>query len=226
MNKNIINQFRLLIEQIKLDIDYSYGKQQLVNTYRLSAVKQVLKIIENFPVEIKSSDQLKGIKKVGKKSLARIDEILSTGALSEIKINKESFEYLNIMTELEEVFGIGRKKAYELFMKHSITSIDDLKKKAKEGLINLPEYVLKGLEYVGKLNNEIPRSQIEKISEMLADITFNISPKLFGTTCGSFRREKQFSGDIDFLLFHTELLTKSDIKNSKINYLKDDLKKF
>lgn len=219
MNKIIINQFELLIKQIELDISFSYGKEQLVNSYRLAAVKKVLKILEKFPDEIKSSDQLKNIKNVGKKSLERINEILTTGKLSEIKINEESFEYLKIITELEEVFGIGKKKAYELFMKHSITSIDDLKKKAKDGSIKLPEYILKGLEYVGKLNNEIPRNEIEKIDKILKTTTLLISPKLFGITCGSFRRQKQKSGDIDFLLFNTELLTKSDIAKSKINYL-------
>lgn len=218
-NKNIINQFKLLIEQIKLDIDFSSGKKQLVNTYRLSAVKQVLKILEEYPDKITSSDQLKGIKKVGKKSLERINEILNTGSLSEIKINKNSLEYLKTMSKLEEVFGIGRKKAYELFMKHSITSVADLKKRTKDGTIILPEYVLKGLEYIDKLNTQIPRNEIEKIHNLLKDLTFSISPKLFGIICGSYRREKDFSGDIDVLLFHTNLITKIDIEKSKINFL-------
>lgn len=218
-NQKIIDQFTLLVEQIKLDIDFTSGKQQLVNTYRLSAIKQVLNILENFPDKITSSEQLKGIKKVGKKSLERIDEILKTGKLKEIKINKDSSKYLKVISELEDVFGIGRKKAYELFMKHSISSIDDLKQKAQDGKINLPDNILKGLEYVGILNTNIPRNEIEKINEFLNETTLSISPNLFGLTCGSFRREKQTSGDIDFILFNTNLVTKSDIEKSSINYL-------
>lgn len=219
MNEQIINQFKFLIEQIKLDIDFTSGKQQLVNTYRLAAVKQVLQILEKFPNKITSAEQLKGIKKVGKKSLNRIKEILKTGKLAEIKISEDSSKYLKIITELEDVFGIGRKKAYELFMKYSITSVADLKQKAKDGLIKLPDNILKGLEYVGKLNTNVPRKEIEKINKIICDITFEISPKLFGLTCGSFRRENNFSGDIDFILFHTDLITKLDLANAKINYL-------
>lgn len=221
MNNLIINQFKLLIEQIKLDIDFSFGKQMLTNSYRLSAVKKVLEILEKYPKKITSSDQLKGIKNIGKKSLARIDEILTNGKLSEIKIGEDSSKYLKIITELEDVFGIGRKKAYDLFMKHSITSVNDLKQKSKDGIIKLPDAILKGLEYVGKLNTNIPRSEIEKINKIMENTTLEISPKLFGLTCGSFRRGKQTSGDIDFILFHTDLVTKSDIENvsDKINYL-------
>lgn len=144
-NNEIIKQFKLLVEQIKLDIDFSSGKQQLVHSYRLGAVKKVLEILEKFSDKIVSSDQLANTKGVGDKSLKRIDEILKTGKLSEIKITEESSKYLKVITELEEVFGIGRKKAYDLFMKHSIQSIDDLKQKAKDKLIELPDNILKVL---------------------------------------------------------------------------------
>lgn len=217
-NDKIINQFKLLIEQIKLDIDFSTGKQQLVNSYRLSAVKKVLEFIEKYDKTIKNSKQLIGIKNIGKKSLERIDEILKTGKLSEIKISHDSSKYLKIISDLEEVFGIGRKKAYDLFMKYSIESISDLKSKAKEGLIELPENILKGLEYVGKLETAIPHETIETVSKQMQNITYLIDPKLFGVTCGSFRRNKKTSGDIDFILFHTDLVTKNDILNSQ-NYL-------
>ena len=38
--------------------------------------------------------------------------------------------------------------------------------------------------------------------------------------CGSYRRKKDKSGDIDILLLHNELKTKKDIEESKIDYLK------
>jgi DNA polymerase/3'-5' exonuclease PolX len=218
-NINIINEFKLLIEQIKLEIDYSVGKQQIINLYRLSSIKKVLELLEKYPKKITSSKQLEGIKKIGKKSLIRIDEILKTGKLSEIKINSQSINYLKVISELEDVFGIGRKKAYELFMKYSITSVEDLKLKAKNKLITLPNNILKGLEYVGKINTNIPRNEINKFNIIFDNITLSISPKLFGSICGSYRRGSDKSGDIDYILFHTELINKSDINKSKINYL-------
>lgn len=225
LNTNIINQFTLLVEQIKLDIDYSSGKKQLVNMYRLASIKKVLSILEKIKEPITSSEQLKGIKGIGNRSLKRIDEIIKTGKLAEIKISKESLEYLKIITELEDVFGIGRKKAYELFTKYSIKSIDDLKKKVLNKQIDLPDNIIKGLEYVGKINTKIPRNEIDKINEVLLKTTQQIDSQLFGLTCGSYRRGKDTSGDVDFIIVHTNLKTKNDIENSKINYLESFVKK-
>ena len=219
INSKIIEQFELLVNQVKLDIDFSSGFIQTKNMYRLAAIQKVLKILEKYPEKITLAKQLAGIKNVGKKSLARIDEIIKTGKLAEIKIDKDAQSYLKIISELEDVYGIGRKKAYELFKKHSIMSLEDLQQKFKENKIELPDNIIKGLKYVGKIQEKIPREQIEKANEKLQSIARQIDPLLFGLTCGSYRREKATSGDIDFILIHTELITKDDVKNYKINLL-------
>lgn len=219
MNKNLINEFSLFIEQIKLDIDFSSGKNQIKNMFRLKAVQKVLSVIEKFNKNITSSEQLKGIKGIGKKSLLRIDEILKTGKLSEVKINKDSLKYLKTIEELEEVFGIGRKKAYELFKKHSIVSIEELQKKVNNKEIELPDNIIKGLKYVNKIKEKIPREHITKINNVLKNTLLSIDSMLFGLICGSYRREKSTSNDVDFIIVHTKLITQSDVKKSKINYL-------
>lgn len=219
MNKNLIDQFALFVEQIKLDIDFSSGKIQMKNMYRLKAVQKVLSVIESYDKKITSSNQLKGIRGIGIKSLTRIDEILKTGKLSEVKIGEESLKYLRQIEKLEEVYGIGRKKAYELFKKHSVTSIEDLQKKYNSGELKLPDNIIKGLKYVNKIKEKIPRDDITKINDILKDTLFSIDHMLFGLICGSYRREKITSNDVDFIIVHTELATHSDIKQSKINYL-------
>lgn len=219
MNKTIVDQFKLLVKQIKYDIDFTTGKQQLINMYRLSSVQKVLKYLEGYPKKISSSDQLKGIKNIGAKSLIRIDEILKTGKLAEIKITEESEKYLQIISQLEDIFGIGRKKAYELFKKHDITSISDLQAKYKKGLIELPDNIIKGLKYVGKIKENIPRAEIDDLKLILDKTTLEINPKLFGVICGSYRRGNNVSNDVDFVLVHTNMKTKND--TLKHNYLTD-----
>ncbi len=216
MNEQIINQFKLLIKQIKFDIDFSTGKTQLINMYRLHSIQQVLKVIEKYPTKIKSSKELANIKGVGKKSLARIDEIIKTGKLSEIKISDDIDTYLNIISKLEDVFGIGRKKAYDLFKKHNIKSIDDLKNKHESGEIELPDNIAKGLKYVGQIKEKIPRSEIDELQKILVQTTLEIDPKLFGVVCGSYRRETLTSNDVDFIIVHTD----SNSKNGT-NYIKE-----
>ena len=187
--------------------------------YRLRSTTKVIKQLEKYGKEIKSSEQLKGIEGIGKHSLQRIDEILKTEKLSEIKIDENTDKYLKFIAELEEVFGIGRKKAYDLFKNHNITSIKELKEKFKKEEIQLPDNIIKGLKYVDKIKGNIPRKDIDQLSEILVDTTMEISPKLFGITCGSYRRQKQTSNDIDFIIVHSDLETKDDITKHSKNYL-------
>lgn len=219
INKTIIEQFKLLVKQIQYDIDFTTGKEQIKHMFRLRSITRVLSILEKYPKKITSSEQLKDIKFVGKKSLMRIDEILKTGKLSEIKIPKDIDKYLNIITELEDVFGIGRRKAYELFMKHNIRSVEDLKKYYKKGKIELPSNIVKGLQYVDKIEEHIPRAEIDELNDVLMDIILKINPKLIGVICGSYRREKPYSNDVDIVLCYTDYKTKKDIM--KHNYLTD-----
>lgn len=211
-NIQIIDQFKLLIKQIKFDIDFSSGKQQLIHTFRLRSIENVLKILEKYPKKIINADQLKNIKGVGDRSLKRINEILKTGKLSEVKITEDVSRYLNIIEKLEDVIGIGRKKAYELFKKYNITSVEDLNNKYAKGEIELAENIVKGLKYIGKIQDKIPRNEIDQLSEILTDITFEIDPKLFGVVCGSYRRQNMTSGDIDFIIVNTD-------SDENINYI-------
>lgn len=217
-NEKIIEQFQLLKKQIEYDIDF-LGKDRLKNMYRLKAVTDVLAILKKYDKKITSTDQLKGVKKVGPGSLERIAEILKTGKLKEIKIPKNIEKYLQFIEDLQDVHGIGRKTAYNLFKKHNITSIEDLKKAYAEGRIELSPMLVTALKYVDKIKQNIPREDMDYIDKILKDTTLEISPTLIGVTCGSYRREKETSNDIDFIICSTELITKKDAE--KHDYLDD-----
>jgi len=208
-NDNIIKVFELLLKQIQHDTDYSSGKKHITNSFRLRAI----------PKTITSSSQLSTIDGIGKNSLKRVDEILKTGSLAEIKITESSEEYLKFIDDLQKVINIGRRRAYDLFKNHNITSISELKKRVKNNTINLPNNILKGLSYYDKIKEKIPRTDIETYSEIFNATTLEISPKLFGITCGSYRRNKSTSNDIDYIITYADYITKKDIL--KHNYLQD-----
>lgn len=219
-NNTIVKEFEKLLIQIKFDIDNETDKKQKIgHSHRLSAVSNVIKIIKDLPDQIKSSDDLKNIKGIGKHSLSRIDEILETGKLSELKsaiVNKKG----NIVVEeLEKIIGIGRKTAIKLVKEHNIQSIDDLKKLHKQGKVNLPEQIILGLKYVDVFKTNIPRSEIVDIDKKIHDIMFKVDPQLNGIICGSYRRLKLASNDIDLLVTHPSIQTYDDLINNKTNYL-------
>jgi DNA polymerase/3'-5' exonuclease PolX len=211
-NDLIIKQFENLIKLIQLDIDKykEENNEKLVtnNIFRLKNIKNSLNIIKKYPKKIIIDDlsEFKELKGIGKGTIDRIVEILSTGSLDELKNFKVS-KNDNLLNELESIVGIGHTTALEL-INAGIKSIDDLKKKIKNNKIKINNKVKLGLKYYGKFFDNIPRDEIISIKEILDKTIKKINKhyslsnneKYIYEICGSFRREKLFCGDIDILI--------------------------
>ncbi len=218
-NQILVNEFIKLIKQIKYAFNNSITTQEKIsNSFRLKQIQNALTIIINYPIKIQTGKQLEHMKGIGKGIINRIDEIRSTGKLSEIKENKKYDKYLNYMEELESIIGIGRRKSYELVTKYGIKSIADLKNAYKNKKIELTDGIIKGLKYHGLYQKKIPRGEMFEIDKYLQNTLKDIDPRLFGIICGSYRRQKITSNDIDFLIVHPDIKTNKDIVK-KTNYL-------
>jgi len=217
-NLLIIDQFEKLISQIKYDIDHTSDKtKSMINYYRLRQIKNSLAIIKTFNKVIKCGNQLKDIKGIGKGTIDRIDEILNTGRLSELKIDTKEQKYLKQIDELEQIFGIGRKTAYELITKHNINSIIELKRAFKNGKIDLPYKIVLGLKYHNVYEQQIPRAETNKINKLIGNTIKLIDKDLIHIICGSYRRKKPISNDIDVLITHKKIITKVQLLQENIN---------
>jgi DNA polymerase/3'-5' exonuclease PolX len=226
MNANIITQFEKLIEQIKSDIDHSLRPEDKVkHSFRLKQVKNALSIIKKYPNEIKAGKDIESLKGIGKGTVMRIDEILNTGKLSEIKISMKYEESLKAMEELERIFGIGRVTAHDLVVNQHITSIKMLKEKHESGKIELPHQIVLGLKYYGVFEENIPRREIDDINIFLQKVAKSVNKDLIMTISGSYRRGNPTSGDIDVLLSHkTKNYTIKFVeKLKKVGFIIDDL---
>ena len=212
MNTTIIEQFKLLIKQIKFDIGISSGKKKMINMYRLNSIQNALTAIKNYNHKITNSKQVKNLSGIGKGTLTRIDEILKTDKLAEINLPDE----MEFIDELEEVYGIGKKIAYDLFKKYNIKSIHDLKEKYKNGKLDLPENIVKGIKYYDRIKDNIPRETIDEVSDFLNKTLLEIDKNLFGIVCGSYRRLNLTSDDIDYIIVNPKYNTKEDSVNSNI----------
>lgn len=220
-NEKIVKEFEKLIIQIKVEIDVSPSTEiKNKHMFRLKQISNVLNIIKKYPHEIKSGEDLKDVKGVGPGSIKRINEILQKGKLSEIKIKKRDQNYSNIVEELQTVHGIGQTKAYELVTKYGIKSVEDLKKAYKKGKIELNDIILTGLKYHGVYQKKISRKETDAIKKYINQIVSKIDPDLSVTFCGSYRRGKPFSNDIDILLIHSKVVTAKDIKTKSNNLVK------
>jgi len=229
MNKLIISEFEKLTKQIDHDIDNSKNSnERMKNLFRLKQIGNALNIIKNYKQKISSGIQLKDVKGIGKGVISRIDEILGHGKLSEITMQTQDINISNSIDELKEIYGIGDKMANDLVKNYDIKSVEELVKANKNGDIKLNNNVLVGLKYRKKYKQQIPRCEMQKMETYIQTIAKKINGKLEVRICGSYRREKPFSNDIDCMLAHPSIVSKDDILNKKnylhkfIEYLKDE----
>ena len=228
MNQQLIQQFERLIAFIKEESDEFQRnkdtKKVIVNQFRIKQLSVVLAILKKYPKEltIDNYKELTEISGIGKGSLERIDEILKTGTLKElgsfvdVKRDKRA-----AIENLEEIIGVGKAKALE-FYEEGITSVEILKEKIKNKEIDVNDKILLGLKYYGKYKMNIPRPEMDEYYKMLQHLVKKINKSLnldskneyIIELCGSYRREKQFSNDIDVLISK-----KDTTSNNKQNHL-------
>jgi len=228
-NENIVKEFQKLLDQIKIQIDNSpSNSEHIKNNFRLKQLTSALEIIKKYPYKILSGNDLQEIKGIGKGTINRINEILQTGKLSEIKINKKELNISKYIDELMKLHGIGKKTAYNFIVKYGIKSIDQLKKAYDDNIIILNYTIKIALKYYKKYEQNIPRTEMDLHNEYLQKKAYAINKNLLITICGSYRRLKSMSNDIDVLITHTKIKTKLQLKEQNnylfnfINALKND----
>jgi DNA polymerase/3'-5' exonuclease PolX len=203
-NKKIIDEFVKYYEYIYYNQD-SFDNTPKEIYYKLLNVKRVIGILSNYKNEITMDEleKLKNVKFIGDKSILRIKEILLKGFLSEIIQLKEKQKSID---ELTKIYSISAKKANELYKK-GIKTIDDLKKYDK-----ITDQQKISLKYYDKLTDKIPKAVMKKFDTYLQKTLHKYDPNLIGVLCGSYRRGKDFSSDMDILITHSDLKNKKDCK--------------
>ena len=79
----------------------------------------------------------------------------------------------------------------------------------------LNHHQLVGVKYFNQIEKRIPRAEIIEIEEFLKEIAKRMSPDFIITICGSYRRGKETSGDVDVFLTHRQFKEKTDLAKFK-----------
>lgn len=212
-NKYIVNELIRYYNYIYNNYSIS-EKTTKENFYKLAALKKTIIIIAKLKKKLLSGEDLEDIKGIGPKTIGRINEIIKTGSLSEIE--KEE----SVKSELSSIYGIGPVKASYYYDKYKITKLDEFENKIKKGEIKITKQIELGLKYRDKLINKIPRVLIARLENWIQQRLYSVDKNFVSIICGSYRREKEYSSDIDILITHKEL---KDASNSRI-YLEKAVK--
>jgi DNA polymerase lambda len=197
-------------------------KSSKENYYKLIVIKKTIEIIAKFSKTIISGSQLENIKGIGPKTITRINEIIDTGKLAEIKEGKLQ---ISAVKELSEIYGIGPVKASEFYTLNNITNLKQLIQADKKGTIELSNQMKLGIKYKDQLVTKIPRILIASLDIFVYDKLTTIDSDFISVICGSYRRCKDFSSDIDILITNKKLKSKDDT-GKYLKIVLDNLSKY
>ena len=197
-SKTIINTMEFQESQkvynedfINILAEFAELMQQRGEIFRAKAYQTAQEAVMLIQKNITNAEQLQGVKGIGATILSKLTEYVLTGVIQSLETERQ-----NPINQLTKVYGIGPKKAKEL-IQAGILTIEQLI--ANKHLLN--EVQLKGLRYYSDINEKIPRAEIakyEKVFERLIPAFSNYE------IVGSYRRGKQFSGDIDVIITNCE----------------------
>ena len=221
MNKDIIKNFEKLIYQLYLENDEN-------NIYRIKALENSLKIIKKYNKDLKDKDNLEDfskIKGIGEGTIRRIKEINKTKKLKEIYLTKDNEKYFN---DLQLIYGIGNKTATKL-IKEKIYTLEDLKKAIKQNKFKSNHIIDLGIKYYKIFKENIPRKEMDKHNKFINKIIEFVKEKYDNEIkylmCGSYRREKDYSNDIDIVITYKNKNTPNNIIEilKKTKYIIDEI---
>nr|CAD7592656.1 unnamed protein product [Timema genevievae] len=214
----------------------NYERNVNRNIYKYNAYRKAASILAEHPVRIKSGEEARKLNGVGDKIGKKIDEFLQTGKLQKLeKIrNDDTNTAINLLTR---VSGIGPAKAKEL-VNAGVMSVEDLQKHKDK----LNHHQLIGLKwlanalvvlsptaedgeievrisvgYVEDFEKRVTKEEIQEIEKIIKEEVGKLDQDYLVTICGSYRRGKPDSGDIDVLLTHPSYTSKDG--NSKKSQL-------
>ena len=198
MNKHkIINVLQDLYKQYQLDSSLKF---------KSIALSKALNKLRSYDGEIESGKQaMNDVEGIGKGISKRIDEIISTGTLKELKTNSETSIEKDAMEELLSITGIGPTRAKQ-YISDGITTVALLKEKVNNGEISITHHIKVGLDYYDDFTNKIPRKEITEMKKILQKEIKGVDKDIIFEICGSYRRGLKESGDIDLLISHPKYI--------------------
>ena len=170
------------------DYEKANGEAFKANSY-LKVISELKKFKDDSYL---TEANIRDIRGVGDAIFKKIDQIIKTGSCTLYDKIKNIVDPREVLLN---VHGIGPKRANEL-VKMGINSIEDLRKK-KEYLNDKQKI---GLQYYEELLQKIPHGEIVNHERHLKNFLKKTDKNAELTIAGSYRRNKEESGDIDVLL--------------------------
>jgi len=182
------------------------------NDFKIRAYTNAARKIESYADDISqlaAADNLKNIKGIGSGIAEAINQLLQEGMIEEMEAIKA--ELPPGVIEMTDIQGLGPKTANRFYYELEIEDLISLEKALKEGKVQKMKgfgkkseaKLLKALKnhekYVDKI---ILARALKTAGDIIETIKSEVEPGLFKKIeiCGSSRRAKELTGDLDILI--------------------------
>ena len=199
-NRHGLTMKRVVYEQFDQLCEY-YKKQGKQGGARAYHYMQARSLCEHLPDSFSLEQLLHKVHGVGPQTIKKLEEIWWRGSLR--RVEALLADPTNQATKaLCTVHGIGGTKAKQLIDEYKVTSVDALRKQMDRlPLTVLSEPSRSYLKHYEELQKPIPRDEITSIAAAIAKVALDVDKRICTETCGSYRRGKEMSHDVDILLW-------------------------
>ncbi len=200
-----------------------------INSYK-KWITSIEKLLKDSNIETKTMDNVDEFELTtgAKKNLIYFHEFGTLEGIEELEkqYSANNNTKYDELTKLEKIYGIGPAAADKLY-KEGIT-FDKLKTELKKYgddvqqalrniddttyLKHLNQKQLIGLKYKDDIEQRIPRAEMVRMETLLQKTVAIFDKSMILTICGSYRRGKESSGDIDVLLVSPKYEKKEQIE--------------
>ena len=180
------------------------------NPFKISAFRKAANALELDERSLSEMEDLTAIKGIGKGTATVIQELIETGKSSQLQELEEIVP--KGLIPLLKLPGLGGKKLAKLYKELGVDSAESLKIACEEQKIRAlagfgaksEEKILKELESFGQRSERLPNWYLQPIVAEINDLLSRISEVQKYSVAGSFRRVKEMSKDIDFIVATAE----------------------
>lgn len=180
------------------------------NPFKVSAFRKAANALEQDERSLTEIDDFTKIKGIGKGTAQVIIELLETGKSTALKELEESIP--KGLIPLLQLPGLGGKKLSKLYAELGVCDAESLKEACLSNKVQAlsgfgaktEEKILKELENLGKHPDRLPHWMLEPIVEEIEQLLSSINEVKRFSVAGSFRRLRETSKDLDFVISTNE----------------------
>ena len=171
--------------------------------WRKYAYSKAIGAIKRLSFKIERAEDLRDVPGIGKRILEKISQIIASGTSVKLQVLR-SREDVSAMEALVKIWGVGPSTAKRI-TQHRIFSLPALRSHALLTTLLTPVQ-LAGLRHYEDLLERIPRGEVELIEQTVREALAAVIPsatrrsQIDLVTCGSYRRGRATSGDVDILI--------------------------